>query len=174
MYIALYIVLIIVGFVLLAAGTLGLVGTFIPRDHTATVSFDVDVPAPRVWEIIDQVESYPKWLPMASRIEMLPERDGHTAFRQYQGHNSFVLEETLKEPGRRVVRTIADDNKMFGGNWDHVVEEVGENRTRVTITENGTVYPAIPRAMMRLFFGYDHTLKQFQKALVAHAKKAGA
>lgn len=173
MYIVLYIVLILIGLVSLLAGGLGLIGTFVPKDHVAAVSFEVSAPASRVWAIIDDVDSYPQWLPMATRIEMLPEHEGHRAFRQYQGHNSFVLEETLKEPGRRVVRTIADDHKMFGGDWDHVVEAVGERTSRVTITENGTIHAAIPRAMMRLFFGYDHTLKQYQQALTAHANKPG-
>ena len=174
LYLALYVVLIIVGLIMLLAGVFGIIGTFVPKQHTAQVSFELPISAPRAWAIIDDPKSYPEWLSMAERVEILPDRNGHTAFRQSQGRNSFILEETVKEPGRRVVRTITDDNKLFGGSWDHIVEPIADNRARVTIIESGVIYAAIPRAMMRLFFGYDHTLKQFQKDLVAHATKAGA
>lgn len=173
-YLALYVVLAVVGLIMLLAGALGMIGTFIPKQHAATVSFELPISAPRAWAIIDDPSSYPQWLAMAEQVEMLPERNGNVVFRQSQGRNSFILEETLKEPGRRVVRTIADDNKLFGGSWDHVVEPLAESRARVTITESGEIYAAIPRAMMRLFFGYDHTLRQYQKDLIAHVNKAGA
>lgn len=173
LYLALYVFLIVVGLIMLLAGVLGIIGTFIPKQHTAKVSFELPISAPRTWAIIDDPKAYPDWLSIAERVEILPDRNGRSAFRQSQGRHSFILEETVKEAGRRVVRTITDDNKLFGGSWDHIVEPIADDRVRVTVTETGEIYAAIPRAMMRLFFGYDHTLKQFQKDLVAHATKTG-
>lgn len=167
----LYIALVIVGLVLLVAGTLGIVGSFLPATHTATMSVTVGMPRDQVWALLDDVAAFPTWLPGITKIEMLPDKDGHRVFRQTQGRNSFVLEETQKTPPSLVTRTITDDNAMFTGSWEHRFEEAGPGRTRITINETGTVGSPIPRAIMKLAVGYDFYLNKFGEALRA---KCGA
>lgn len=167
MRVILYIILALVGLVLLLSGGLGIVGSMLPATHTASMSVEVGKPRAEVWRLVDDVNGFPSWLPGITKVEMMPERNGHRTFRQTQGRNSFVLEETVKREPEIVTRTIADDNKMFSGSWEHTFEELSDGRTRVTLKETGTVPSPIPRAMMKLLVGYDYYLKQFGKSLRA-------
>jgi uncharacterized membrane protein len=167
----LYSASLIVGLLLSLFGLFGVIGSFIPVTHTAQVSVEVGSPLPRVWEVLDKVEDFPSWCPGVDRVEMLPDHAGHRTFRQHQGRNSFVLEETVKQPPTQVVRTITDDNKMFSGQWDHQMKDLGNGRTLITVRETGSVAGAIPRAVMKLFFGYDYYLNKFAQAVRA---KCGA
>lgn len=161
----LYIALTLIGLVLTAAGFLGICGTLMPASHTASVSVEVGSPRDVVWAAIDDPPSFPSWCDSVDKIEMMPDKDGHRVFRQVQGRNSFVLEETAKQPPSLVTRTITDENNLFNGSWEHRLEDLGNGRTRITITEHGTVNAAIPRAMMKLLIGNDLYLKKFGAVL---------
>ena len=167
MRMVLYIVLVLVGLVLVLFGGLGIVGTMLPATHTASVSVEVAKPRAEVWRLLNDVEGFPAWLTQVNKIEMMPERKGRRVFRQWQGRNSFVLEETVKREPEIVTRTISDDHKYFSGSWEHRLEDLGNGRTRVTVTENGTVEPVLPRPIMRFVVGYDYYLKQFAAQLKA-------
>ncbi|MCK6475345.1 MAG: SRPBCC family protein, partial [Phycisphaerales bacterium] len=121
-----YIVITIVGLLVTLFGVLGMVGSFVPETHTASMSVDVATPIDRVWAAIDDPASFPQWLPGVDAVEMLPDKDGRRAFRQKQGRNSFVLEETVKHPPTLVTRTITDDNGPFSGSWEHRLEDLGD------------------------------------------------
>lgn len=166
-----YIALLLAGLLLSLIGLLGIIGSFIPVTHTASISFEVAKPQKEVWAMLDKVEDFPSWFPDINRVEMLPEREGRRAFRQFQGRNSFVLEETLKQPMTRVVRTIADDNAMFTGSWDHQFESVGEGRTRITLTETGSVKSPIPRAIMKFAIGEKFYLNRFAECVTKRCGK---
>jgi len=167
MRMAVYILIVLVGMILLLVGSIGIVGSLLPATHTASVSVELGKPRAEVWKLIDDVNDFPNWLPGISRVEVLPEREGRRVFRQTQGRNSFVLEETVKREPEIVTRTIADDSNMFTGSWEHVFEDLGGGRTRLTVKETGTVKSAIPRAIMHYFIGEEYYLKQFTKALEA-------
>ncbi len=162
---AVYILIALVGLILLLVGSMGIVGSLLPATHTASVSVELGKPRAEVWKLIDDVNDFPNWLPGINKVEVLPEREGRRVFRQTQGRNSFVLEETVKREPEIVTRTIADDNNMLTGSWEHVFEDMGGGRTRLTVKETGKVNSAIPRAMMKLFFGHEYYLKQFAKAM---------
>jgi uncharacterized protein YndB with AHSA1/START domain len=155
-----YIVLTVVGLLFFVAGVLGMYGSMLPATHTASVSVVVNAPREKVWELINSAEKFPEWLKDITKVEMLPEQDGKRVFRQHMGRNSFVLVETVSEAPSRVRRTITDDNGPFSGSWDHVLEDAGNGQTKLTVHEEGTIKSAIPRAMMKLFFGYDYYLKR--------------
>lgn len=167
----LYIVMTLVGLVLFLFGALGIIGSFVPKTHEASVSVEVGKPRAEVWRLVNDVEAFPQWLPGLDKIEMLPDREGRRTFRQTQGRNAFVLEETLKREPEIVTRTITDPTGLFSGSWEHAFVDLGGGRTRVTVKEVGTVNSAIPRAIMKLFVGNEYYLKQFAKALQA---KCGA
>ncbi len=166
-----YIAACAVGFVVFVIGLLGVIGSFVPVTHTVAMSVEVGSPGPAVWAALDNIDDFPSWCPGVDRVEILPDRNGNRSFRQYQGRNSFVLEETLKQPPTRVVRTIADDKQFFSGEWDHQIKDLGNGRSIVTVNETGSVPSAIPRAIMKMFIGYDFYLKKFGSALQAKLGK---
>lgn len=163
-----YIVLALVGLILLLAGAFGIVGSCLPEEHTASVTVEVGQPREKVWEALNDIDAFPSWAVGVDKVETLPTGPGGgRRFRQTQGRNTFVLEETAKEAPGLVTRTIDDDNKMFSGSWEHRLEEAPGGRTRVTVTEVGRVPSPIPRAIMRVFFGWDFYLNKFADALKA-------
>lgn len=162
-----YIAIAFIGLLMLAIGITGILGSRLPETHTASMSIEVGTPIDKVWAVIDDVQAFPTWLTDINKIEMLSDREGRRAFRQTQGRNSFVLEETVKQPPTLVTRTITDDSNMFTGSWEHRFEDLGNGRTRITITENGKVSSVIPRAIMHYTFGEDYYLKKFGDALKA-------
>lgn len=160
-----YILLIIFGLIMLAGGLLGLYGSFLPATHTASISVVVNAPRERTWDLINSAEQFPDWLKDITKVEMLPSQDGNRVFRQHMGRNSFVLVETISQAPSRVKRTITDDNGPFSGSWDHVLEDAGQGQTKLTVTEEGTIKSPIPRAVMKLFFGYDYYLKRMAEQI---------
>ncbi len=138
-----------------------------PETHTATLSIEVAKPRGEVWRLLDEVEGFPEWLPGITKVEMMPAREGRRTFRQHQGRNSFVMEEIAKQSETLVTRTITDDHGYFSGRWEHRFEEAAPGRTRLTLTEVGTIKPKFPRAVMRYTIGYDFYLRKFAKALKA-------
>lgn len=163
----LYIVMMVAGLILLLLGAMGVYGSLLPATHRASVSVEVNRPREEVWRLIDEVGEFPAWLPGIDRVEMMPERERRRVFSQTQGRNVFVLEETVKRAPEMVTRTITDNNRLFSGSWEHRLEDLGGGRTRLTVTEEGTVHSPIPRAMMKLFFGHEFYLKKFAAAVSA-------
>lgn len=161
----LYILMAFVGLIVLLLGVLGAYGSALPATHVASVSVTVNAPRQVVWEVINDTGGWSSWLKDITKVEMLPEQDGRRVFRQHMGRNSFVLVETISEPPSRVKRTIIDDHGPFSGSWDHVLTDAGNGQTTLTVTEEGTITSAIPRGMMKLFFGYDFYLKRMATAL---------
>ncbi|HEX2838887.1 MAG TPA: SRPBCC family protein, partial [Phycisphaerales bacterium] len=168
----LYAALILVGLLLLAAGTLGVLGRFLPKEHTSSGSVDLTATQEQVYALINDIGAFPDWCKDFTRMERLPDHVGpdnekKEQWRQYMGRNSFTSVNELMEPPRRVVRRVDDDNRLFGGTWDHVIEPTGPSTCRLTITEKGHVNSDIPRAMMHYIIGEDYTIKKFLKAVKA-------
>lgn len=177
----LYIVLTLVGLLLTLIGLLGILGSRLPETHVATASIEINAAPELVWATINDMESFPSWMPEFTKMERLPDDNGKQVWRQHMGRNSFVTTNDVFEPPSssnnsrgRVLRTIRDDHGPFSGSWDHTVEPapapalapVSPNgRCILTITETGTIKSAIPRAIMRYMIGEDHYLKKFLSAV---------
>lgn len=160
----------LVGMVVVAAMVLTIIGMRLPATHKAAVHIDVGVRRDKAWALIDDVQTMAEWMPGLTKVELLPERHGHRTFRQHQGRNSFVLEETSKEPGRRVKRTIVDDHGPFTGSWDIHLNDTATG-TRISVTEEGTIKGPLPRALMKCCFGYDYYLKKYVEAVQERLEK---
>ena len=160
-----YIILTIVGLIITLAGVMGVYGSSLPATHTASVSVTVNASREQVWNLINDTDGFPMWLKDITKVETLPSQDGKRVFRQFMGRNSFVLVETISEAPSRVKRTIADDNGPFTGSWDHVLTDAGNGQTTLTVTEEGTIKSAIPRAVMKMFAGYDYYLKRMAEQI---------
>jgi hypothetical protein len=67
----------------------------------------------------------------------------------------------------KLVRVIAKDDLPFGGTWTFELADAPGGGTRLTLTEDGFIKPAIFRAIANWFMGLDATQKDF----VAHLEK---
>lgn len=142
---------------------LAIIGRGLPPDHVASCSVRIKQPPEAVWKVVADTARYASWAWSVNRVERLADRNGNEVWKQVMGRNAFVLETTRIDPPRRLERTIAED-RMFGGTWTYeLVAESGG--TRVRLTERGRVKAAIPRAMMKLFFGYHHYMAKHLESL---------
>ena len=164
---------IIVGIlVLLLAGALTFLhfkGKSLPLEHTAFAIIQLNNSPEELWQVITDVARKPEWFKGLTKVERLPDRNGHTVWRETMGRNAFTVEDTVVEPPRKLVRVIADDQGPFSGSWEFLLipvpsKDAGKPAVKVRLTERGKIHYTIPRAIMAMF-GEDMYLKKYLKAL---------
>ncbi len=163
----LYIFLVLLGLLLVFVGVLGILGSRLPETHVATASVELSASPQKVWEQINDMASFPTWVPDITKMERQPDENGKEVWRQTSGRNVFTTVNDVWDPPRRVLRTIKDEKGPFSGSWDHVIEDLGNGRCTLSITETGKVPEAIPRAIMHYFFGETYFMNRFLGAVKA-------
>lgn len=143
-----------------------LVGYLLPQDHVASVEQSLEASPEEVWAAITDVEGYPRWRRGVDSVEILPPRENGPAWREV-GWNTMSMGVEESTPGRRWLVRILDDDLPFGGTWTYEVEPQGTG-TRVTLTEDGSVYNPIFRFVSRFVMGHDATMNAWLEDLRAH------
>lgn len=138
----------LVGLAVLFFAVLHLLGRSIPEGHEISAKLRLGKAPGEVWSAIADVAGIPSWDKGVDRVERLEDRNGHETWRWHMGRNRMVLEITVSEPEKRLVRTIADEAKFFSGDWTYELAPDGDGCV-LSLTEHGRVHVAIPRAMMR-------------------------
>ena len=142
------------------------VGYALPVGHVASREATFAQPPERVFEVLTDVERYPKWRSDVNAVEVLaagpPKR-----WRERGSNGDITFELVEARPPARLVSRIADTDLAFGGTWTY--ELVGEGSgSRLTITERGEVYNPVFRFMSRFVFGHSATMEQFLADLKKH------
>lgn len=143
----------IVGVMVLLGLAAWLYGRSVPVEHQASGEIDINASMQEAFDLIADVQSHPQWAKGVNKVEMLPDKHGLPCCRMHMGRNAFVLVRTRFEPPRVLERCIEED-AHFSGTWLYVIRERSGGGCTVKLTETGRVKHAIPRAMMKLFFGY--------------------
>src|SRR5262249_9200362 len=105
-----------VGIVIGLIGFAALVGRFLPKTHQVSRSLKLNHPPEEVWRIITDFANASTWWPRLKKAERLPDQNGHEVWRETFGRGEvFMLETTEAVAPRRLVRRIADVNRMFSG-----------------------------------------------------------
>jgi uncharacterized protein YndB with AHSA1/START domain len=105
------------GLVLLAT----LLGCFLPRTRVGTGTRAFQQSPEVVWMAITDGERIPSWWSALEVVERLPDRNGHTVWRQTFKGRHVVLEFESMEvtPPFRLVHKIIDVNRFFDGQWEY-------------------------------------------------------
>lgn len=150
--------------IVLVVGVVALIGSRLPRTHSASRSIVLKKPVAEVYGVIRDVGNSPKWRTDIKRVELLPQPDGRLHFRETgsQGTVNYELAEDV--PNQRMVTRILDQDLGYSGKWTYVLTEEGSG-TRLTITEDGEVSNVIFRFMSRYVFGQTATLDAYLEAL---------
>jgi hypothetical protein len=148
-----------------------LVGYLMPRDHVATVDARLSAAPEAVWAAMTDVEAYPRWRRGVERVELLPDRDGRPAWREGAPTGTMTLGGEESDPGRRWVVRILDEDLPFGGTWTYDLAGEGAG-TRLTLTEDGSVYNPVFRFASRFIMGHDATMNAWLEDLRGHLGEA--
>jgi uncharacterized protein YndB with AHSA1/START domain len=140
------------------------VGTLLPKAHTAQSHATIDAPPDSIWRALTDVEAFPSWRSDVSRVELLSASNGRKTWQEIGKHGTITFEEVAAEPPRRLVGRIADPSLPFGGSWTYDVRPEGAG-SRVTITEEGVVHNPVYRFMSRFVFGHHATQEAYLRAL---------
>ena len=142
-------------------------GMLLPKAHVVSRSLNIHAPPEKIWQVISDFQSVPTWHPGVIRAERLPDRDGREVWREtYKGGHPIKLETTELLPPRRLVRSMADANGPFTGQWEFELTPADEG-CRLTITEKGEVARPLSRLVFRWFMSPAMYLEKYLKALAA-------
>ncbi|MGZ3699985.1 MAG: SRPBCC family protein, partial [Bdellovibrionota bacterium] len=145
--------LIIPAALILFVGAIAVVGSFLPKAHTASRSAVIAAPPAEVFRTITDFQALPSWRPSVKRAELTP-----GGFRETSSHGEVPFRVETSEPDTRLVTRIADPNLPFGGSWTYFLRPTAGG-TELQITENGEVYHPIFRFMSRFVFSQSATIE---------------
>jgi uncharacterized protein YndB with AHSA1/START domain len=147
------------------------IGVTLPRRHHVTRTALYAQPPDTVWAVIADMERSPSWRTEITRVERLPDRDGHPVWNQVSRQGSWPLEIVEATPPTRLVAVVADSSQGFGGRWTYTLTPEGTG-TRVTIAEDGFVDPPMFRFIARYLIGLTRTLDTYLEGLGRHFGEA--
>ena len=157
--IAIAIVVVIVVLAAIAA----LVGSRLPKNHTASRSILLHRPPKEVYDVVRDFGSAPTWRSDVKSLEVQPQPDGKIHFREV-GSDTIDYEVAEDVTGQRLVTRILNTDLGYSGKWTYEFLPEG-NGTRVKITEDGEVSNVLFRFMSRYVFGHTSTLDAYLTAL---------
>jgi uncharacterized membrane protein len=164
--IVIVIAIVVVIVVLAAVGAL--VGSRLPKNHTASRSILLHRSPKEVYDVVRDFNSAPSWRSDVKSVEVKTQPDGKTNFREV-GSDTIDYEVSEDVPGQRIVTRILNTDLGYSGKWTY--EFLPEsNGTRVKITEDGVVSNVLFRFMSRYVFGHTATMDSYLTAL---AKRFG-
>ena len=158
----------IVVVIVVLAAVMALVGSRLPKNHTASRSILLHRSPKEVYDVVRDFNSSPSWRSDVKSVEVKTQPDGKTNFREV-GSDTIDYEVTEDVPGRRLVTRILNTDLGYSGKWTYEFLPEGEG-TRVKITEDGEVSNVLFRFMSRYVFGHTSTMDSYLKSL---AKRFG-
>lgn len=160
---AIIIVVSIVGILVLLVGVMALIGSQLPRAHTASRSVVLRQPRPNVYAVIRDFKSAPTWRSEVKSIEVTETPGQKLRFLEH-GSDDVNYELTEDVPNQRMVTRILNTDLGYSGQWTY--ELTDENGgTSVKITEDGDVSNVLFRFMSRYVFGHTSTIDSYLTAL---------
>jgi hypothetical protein len=163
-------ILIVAGLIaglLLLVGIVALIGSRLPRNHTASRSIFLHRSPQDVYTVVRDFGSVPKWRADVKQIDVEPQPGG-TIYLREVGKNGTVNYELMEDvPAERIVTRIRDTDLGYAGQWTYLFAAENDG-TRVTIREDGEVSNVIFRFMSRYVFGQTATIDTYLTSLANH------
>jgi hypothetical protein len=169
MKLVLFIVIGIVVGIILLAGIMALIGSRLPKSHSASRSVFLHQSPKQVYSVVRDFASAPAWRSDVKRIEVHERPGTPLQFREEGKHGAVNFELAEDIPEQRMVTRILDTDLGYSGKWTYVFAPENGG-TRVTITEDGEVSNVLFRFMSRYVFGQTATIDSYLNSL---AKRFG-
>jgi len=158
--------LIVIGVIIAVVGFICIIGWSLPVRHQATVERTFRATPAQLFDLITNVTAFPSWRSEVTRVELLPDENGHRRWVEATKHGApitYLVERMV--PERLLVGRIANTDLPFGGSWTYELEPKGDGVTAVRVTEDGEVYNPIFRFVSRFVMGHDTTIRQYLAAV---------
>ena len=159
---------VIIGILVLLVAVMALIGSQLPKSHTASRSILLRQPRQSVYAAIRDFKSAPTWRSDVKNVEVLETHGQKPRFVEH-GNDDVTYELTEDVPNQRMVTRILNTDLGYSGQWTYdLTDENGG--TRIRITEDGEVSNVFFRFMSRYVFGHTSTMDSYLTAL---AKRFG-
>jgi uncharacterized protein YndB with AHSA1/START domain len=142
-------------------------GAILPVAHKAARQITLAQPRESVFALISDPAGFPSWRKGVSKVELLPDANGHRVYRETGKDGSIVYQVDSVVPGQLLVTRIADKSLPFGGKWTYTLSGEG-NSSVLRITEDGEVYNPLFRFVSRFIMGHTATIDAYMRDVAAH------
>jgi hypothetical protein len=147
--------------VLLMLGIL-LVGSLLPRRHSASRSAAYQATPEQLYALISGAQN---WRPDVVHFETVTGEQGRELQKETARNGQTIAYEISdRVPPHELKRRIASPDLPYSGTWTYSVQP-RDGMTVVRITEEGEVGNPIFRFVSRFVLGYTHTMDQYLSAL---------
>ena len=136
------------------------VGALLPVSHRAGRQARFGRPPADLFKLITTPADFPAWRSGVTKVDLLPNANGRTRYRETGKNGSILYEVERSAPDRELVTRIADPSLPFGGTWTFTLAP-SDAGTTLAIRENGEVYNPLFRFVSRFVMGYDSTIDTF-------------
>jgi len=157
----------IVVVIVVLAAVVALVGSRLPKNHTASRSILLHRSPKEVYDVVRDFNSSPSWRSDVKSVEVKTQ-PGKTTFREV-GSDTVDYEVAEDVPGQKLVTRILNTDLGYSGKWTYEFLPEGDG-TRVKITEDGEVSNVLFRFMSRYVLGHTSTMDSYLNSL---AKRFG-
>lgn len=138
------------------------IGYALPKWHVAARAIVLRQKPADVFALISDFKNGTSWRSGLQQVEMLPDRQGHTRFRERGKNGALTFDVVELNPPQRMVTQIDSTGMPFGGVWIFAVSPK-TNGSRLNITERGEIYNPVFRFVSRFILGYTGTLDTYLK-----------
>ena len=146
------------------------VGFLLPVKHTASRTASFPVPPEKLWQVLTTIPEFPSWRKNLQKVEVLPNSDGHTRWRETETNgDATTFEIVAADAPKKIVTRIADTDLAFGGSWTYEISPSASG-SQLTITEDGEVYNPIFRFVSRFIMGHHATIAAYLENLKTVAR----
>ena len=101
----------------LAAIALAAAGAGVPEKHVAASAVRLKASPREVWGVVSDLSGWTTWAPGVTKVEALPQRNGHDVWLVRAGRQVMPIEIERVEFPRRFVTLIDDPKLPYGGRW---------------------------------------------------------
>lgn len=145
-------------------GVVYVAGSMQPQQHLVTQSGIVAAPNTDVWKRISDVPGEPAWRHSVKSVQVDAPENGMPCYTEQIGVTLKVCVQRTDGQRLRIV-SVRDAKGQFDGTWTFLVQpgdatNPGGKTTRLTITEDATVRPALWRGVM-VITGMDRNVKGY-------------
>ena len=169
MKLAIFIVVGVIAGVALLGGIAALIGSRLPKSHTASRSIVLHQSSPDIYAVVRDFASAPKWRADVKQMDVEARNGAPVYFREVGKHGTVNYELVEDVPAQRMVTRIRDTDLGYSGQWTYTFTP-DNGGTRVTIREDGEVSNLLFRFMSHYIFGQTSTIDSYLTSL---AKRFG-